>query len=81
MSCSFVHLLQWIDALVALWPECKIVHGKPRHSQSQGSIERAHLDIERKLIAWMNDNNMEDWSKGLPFVQYAKNRSAHSTIF
>ena len=32
--------------LVWRWPECKIVHGKPRHSQSQGSVERCNLDIQ-----------------------------------
>lgn len=35
-----------IKELVSKWPECKIVHGKPRHSQSQGSVERANRDIE-----------------------------------
>lgn len=36
--------------LHSMWNDVKIVHGKPRHSQSQGSIERAnrryacHLD-------------------------------------
>ncbi|XP_071137215.1 KRAB-A domain-containing protein 2-like [Mytilus edulis] len=28
-----------ISELKNLWPECKIVHGKPRHPQSQGSVE------------------------------------------
>ena len=27
--------LQVIAALLTLWPECKMVNGKPRHSQSQ----------------------------------------------
>lgn len=37
---------QVIKEVVRQWPECRIVHGKPRHSQSQGSVERANADIE-----------------------------------
>lgn len=29
-----------IESLKEIWPELVIVHGKPRHSQSQGSVER-----------------------------------------
>ncbi|XP_008189564.1 SCAN domain-containing protein 3-like, partial [Acyrthosiphon pisum] len=36
-----------ITNLCSMWPEVKIVHGKARHSQSQGSVERANQDIER----------------------------------
>jgi transposase InsO family protein len=28
----------------------KLVHGKPRHSQSQGSVERANRDIEVSFL-------------------------------
>lgn len=35
-----------VRELVWRWPECRIVHGRPRHSQSQGSVERANLDIQ-----------------------------------
>jgi IS30 family transposase len=38
-----------IAELTTLWPELKIVHGKPRHSQSQGSVEQANQDIENML--------------------------------
>ncbi|KAF0751495.1 Uncharacterized protein FWK35_00017713 [Aphis craccivora] len=34
----------------------KIVHGKPRHSQSQGSVERANQDVENMLATWLTDN-------------------------
>jgi len=36
-------------------PELKIVHGKPRHSQSQGSVERANQDIENMLTTWIQE--------------------------
>ena len=29
-----------INELVTLWHELAIVHGKPRHSQSQGSVKK-----------------------------------------
>ncbi|XP_060863651.1 KRAB-A domain-containing protein 2-like [Metopolophium dirhodum] len=38
-----------IDELKQLWPECVIIHGRPRHPQSQGSIERANQDVEHML--------------------------------
>ncbi|KAK7605083.1 hypothetical protein V9T40_006941 [Parthenolecanium corni] len=69
-----------IDNLKQLWPELTIVHGKPRHSQSQGSVERANQDIENMLCCWMKDNSTTAWSKGLRFVQFMKNRSLHSGI-
>jgi hypothetical protein len=36
-----------ISQLKDLWPECKVVHvhRKPRHPQSQGSVERVNADI------------------------------------
>ena len=35
------------------WPECKIVHGKPRHPQSQGSVERVNKEIKKVLGSLM----------------------------
>jgi len=31
-----------ISELFTMWKDLKIVHGKPRHSQSQGSVKRAN---------------------------------------
>lgn len=42
-----------VTNLKEYWPALKIVHGKPRHSQSQGSIERANQDIENMLNTWL----------------------------
>ncbi|XP_008188988.1 KRAB-A domain-containing protein 2-like [Acyrthosiphon pisum] len=63
-----------------MWPELKIVHGKPRHSQSQGSVERANQDIENMLTTWMQDEKNRHWSQGLRFIQLMKNRAYHSGI-
>lgn len=69
-----------IKELTTLWPELKLVNGKPRHSQSQGSVERANQDIENMLASWMHDNKTTNWSNGLRFVQFMKNRAYHSGI-
>ncbi|KAJ8869098.1 hypothetical protein PR048_030660 [Dryococelus australis] len=69
-----------IEALVAKWKGIKIVHGKPRHSQSQGSVERANQDARDSLIAWMKENNTSRWVSGLRIVQSSKNCSYHPEI-
>ncbi|XP_055928730.1 KRAB-A domain-containing protein 2-like [Argiope bruennichi] len=69
-----------IEQLHTNWPELKIVHGKPRHSQSQGSAERANQDVENMLASWMKDNKYTKWSYDLRFVQFMKNRDLHSAI-
>jgi hypothetical protein len=38
-----------IFELFSMWEELKIVHGKPRRSQSQRSVERANQDIQNIL--------------------------------
>lgn len=69
-----------ICELTSLWPELKLVHGKPRHSQSQGSVERANQDIENMIGCWLKDNKSTNWSEGLRYVQFMKNRAYHSGI-
>ncbi|XP_014614939.1 PREDICTED: KRAB-A domain-containing protein 2-like [Polistes canadensis] len=49
------------SSLKELWPALKIVHGKPRHSQNQGSVERANQDFEDMLCTWMQDNLSAFW--------------------
>ena len=46
-----------ITELSAIWDGLKIVHGKRRHSQSQGSVERANRDIEDMLMTWLQSNS------------------------
>jgi hypothetical protein len=69
-----------ISQLKDLWPECKIVHGNPRHPQSQGSVERANADIRDMTVTWMRENSCKDWPVGIKFVQFQKNLSYHSGI-
>ena len=39
------------------WPATKIIHGKPRHPESQGSVERTNQDIIKHFTAMMLENN------------------------
>ncbi|KAK7573634.1 hypothetical protein V9T40_010825 [Parthenolecanium corni] len=71
---------QVVEEVCSMWPKLKIVHGKPRHSQSQGSVERANQDIVNMLSGWLHENKTERWSQGLRFVQLMKNRAYHSGI-
>ncbi|XP_076036969.1 KRAB-A domain-containing protein 2-like [Oratosquilla oratoria] len=48
---------QVITELKEVWPKLTLVHGKPRHPQSQGSVERANGDIKDMLVAWMADKD------------------------
>ncbi|XP_050056256.1 KRAB-A domain-containing protein 2-like [Aphis gossypii] len=66
--------------LCSRWEGVKIVHGKPRHSQCQGSIERANQDFQNILRAMMHDKKTTKWSEALPFVQFAKNTAYHQGI-
>ena len=69
-----------INSLQEMWPELHIVHGKPRHSQSQGSVERANQDIENMIFTWMSDHGSTKWSAAIRFVRFMKNRSFHAGI-
>ncbi|KAG1684037.1 KRAB-A domain-containing protein 2 [Nymphon striatum] len=69
-----------ITELKLLWPDLVMVHGKPRHPQSQVSVERANCDIKDMLVAWLGDNQTTDWTVGLKCVQFQKNSSYHSGI-
>jgi hypothetical protein len=40
-----------IKELKVLWPDLAIVHGKPRHPQSQGSVERSNADIHDMIVS------------------------------
>lgn len=69
-----------IKELLSLWPECKIIHGRPRHPQSQGSVERSNQDVEQMLRIWMEEHKTPRWSIGCYFVQWQKNTSLHRII-
>ena len=69
-----------ISELSTLWPELKLVTGRPRHPQSQGAVERLYGVIQDKLKIWMKENKSSQWSIGLKFVQWQINISRHETV-
>ncbi|XP_068209184.1 KRAB-A domain-containing protein 2-like [Palaemon carinicauda] len=74
---------EFVNAVIAklstLWPELKLVTGRPRHPQSHGAVERLNGVIQDKLAIWMQENNSKKWSVGLKFVQWQINISRHET--
>ncbi|GFQ84750.1 KRAB-A domain-containing protein 2 [Trichonephila clavata] len=48
-----------VTSLKKFWPTLKIVHRKPRHSQNQGSVERANQYIENMLCTWKQGNKSD----------------------
>ena len=67
-----------ITELKYIWTDLLIIHGCPRHPQSQGCIERANGDLEIKLSKWIQDNQKR-WRSGLPLFVYGMNTSVSST--
>jgi hypothetical protein len=69
-----------ITELKSLLSDLKIVHGRPRHPQSQGSVEKANADVKEMLATWLSENNYTQWSEGFRFIQFQKNLSYHRVI-
>ena len=63
-----------------LWPGCKIVHGKPRHPESQGSVERVNREIKKVLSSLMRTAQDPCWIKYVNQAQHSVNTSPHSTL-
>ena len=55
-----------------MWADCTIVHGKPRHPQSQGNVKRENTDVKDMLVIWIREYNSKRWNIGLTFVQFEK---------
>jgi IS30 family transposase len=66
-----------IEELQIMWPELKLVHGRPRHPQSQGSVERSNGEVKKLLGTWIRQNKSLKWSIGIKFVQLQYN-STHN---
>jgi len=49
-----------IQNLADMWPGMKLVRGKPRHSQSQGSVERSNQEVRDMVVAWMSYKQHEN---------------------
>lgn len=72
---------EWLKEIAKQWPGMKLVHGRSRYPQSQGSVEAANKEIKRMLGSWARQNNSTNWAtKGLSVVQFWKNTSYHQTL-
>ena len=69
-----------LKRLKALWPDCIVVRGRPRHPQTQGSVERGNQDVNSILGGWMKKKNTSKWSIGLYAVAMEKNARYHRTL-
>ena len=61
-------------------PSTKIVHGKPRHPECQGAVERVNREVKDGLFSMMHDNNDQCWVIYLKWVKFNYNTTYHSTI-
>ena len=70
------------------WPggsDVTIIHGRPRHPQSQGLVERGHQLIQSRLAIaeqeWTEKypNTVFPWHLRLPIIQFQVN-SSHSSV-
>ena len=73
-----------ITEMRQIWPACRMVHGRPRHSQSQGSVERANRKFRENIRAWLITNGntacKDDWPTAALFAKWTINTSYHSGI-
>ena len=58
-----------------MWNDIKIIHGKPRQSESPRTVERANQNIDNMQATWMESKNTIKWLEGLRFLQAMKNRT------
>ena len=47
----------------------KIIHGRPRHPESQGMVERSHGPFKKALLAAMEDHSTQNWPMLVPMIQ------------
>ena len=66
-----------VEALKSVYPGLKIVHGRVRHSQSQGSVERLNRTVEGLIYKFVADNPGSDWVQSVPFIQLTYNTRRH----
>jgi hypothetical protein len=75
---------EFIDLVIKevknLWPECKMVRGSPRHSESNGGVERVNRTVQQKLGGWMKTNKSNHWAIGCRIAMWRINTQIHHTI-
>ena len=79
-SLTSEELADVITEIRQLWPECRMVRGSPRHSESNGGVERVNRTVQAKLGTWMQDTNSRRWSVGCRIVMWRYNTQQHRTL-
>ena len=69
-----------ISEIKDIWTALFMDHGKARHPQSQGSVERSNGDIKDMSAVWLTDNDKHDLVTDITCVQFQKNSVHHSGI-
>ena len=72
-SLTSEELADVITEIRQLWPECRMVRGSPRHSESNGGVERVNRTVQAKLGTWMQDTNSRRWSVGCRIIMWRYN--------
>ncbi len=83
--CKFVgltdlELSEVITEVRQLWPKCRMVRGSPRHSPSNGGVERENRTMQEKLSAWMKDCKLRQWTIGCCLMMCQYNTQNHGII-
>jgi len=66
-----------IYELLGLWKDIHVVNGRPRHPQSQGSVENANKTLKNAISVWMEENSRTDWSVCLPTITCKYSNSSY----
>lgn len=69
-----------ITEIRCLWPECKIIHGRPCHFESQGGVERLNRTYEQKILVWLEENQSLNWSVGCKLARWQINTQFHTGV-
>jgi hypothetical protein len=73
-------LIEIINEVKKIWPECRMVRGSPHHSPSNGGVEHVNCTIEEKLGVWMAETKSTNWSIGCRLMMWWYNTQKHRTI-
>jgi hypothetical protein len=57
-----------------------MVRGSPRHSESNGGVERVNQTVQAKLGTWMRDTHSRRWTVGCRVVMWRYNTQIHRTL-
>jgi hypothetical protein len=68
--------------LLETWEgSCKMIHGRPRHPQTQGLVEQSNGTMERMLSSMIHQFNNNQWVEFLPTIMYNMNTQLSSSNF